>query len=380
MVKRDYWLKKIDLAWSKRSLVWLSGVRRVGKTTIAKEIEGALLLNCDLPSVKESLSNPEFFFKNLSHATIIFDEIHQLPDPSNLLKIGTDCFPHIKMLATGSSTLSATQKFRDSLAGRKYIVHLMLVLISECREFDIRDIKKRLLYGGLPEILLSEKRDSAFYSEWLDSFYARDVHELFRVDKRYGFLTLAEMVLRLSGSLLDITNLSKHCNLSRPTVMNYLEILQQTHLLHLLRPFHGSGRRELVRRPKAYSFDTGFSAFYRGWNELRAEDCGLLWEQLVFDFLAANYNPQQIYFWRDKSKREIDFIYAFDRDTAHAIECKWSPEAFDPGAIKAFREDYPKGLNIVLSPQVVTPYSKQYGDKEVTFTNVESLLELIALP
>jgi predicted AAA+ superfamily ATPase len=377
MIKRDYWLNKIKTAWEKRSLVWLSGVRRVGKTTLAKEIDGTLLLNCDLPSTKETLNNPEFFFKNLSYPVVIFDEIHQLSDPSNLLKIGTDSFPHVKILATGSSTLAATRKFRDSLAGRKYTVHLMPALISECHDFGVVDIKKRLLYGGLPEMLLSEKRETVFYSEWLDSFYARDVHELFRVDKRYGFLTLTEFVMRLSGSLLDVTSLSKHCGLSRPTVMNYLEILQETHVLSLLRPFHGGSRRELVRQPKAYSFDTGFSAFYRGWSDLREEDCGSLWEQLVFDFLAANYNLRQLYFWRDKDKREIDFIYSFDRDNVHAIECKWNPAAFDITAVKTFRQDYPKGLNVVLSPQVEASYRKQYGANEIIFANTKDLLTII---
>lgn len=55
---------------------------------------------------------------------VVFDEVHQLADPSRLLKIGADAFPRIKILATGSSTLAATQKFRDSLAGRKRVVEL----------------------------------------------------------------------------------------------------------------------------------------------------------------------------------------------------------------------------------------------------------------
>lgn len=57
--------------------------------------------------------------------------------------------------------------------------------------------------------------------------------------------------------------------------------------LCLLRPFHGGGRRELVRRPKAYVFDTGLVCYGRGWRDIRDEDRGILWEHLVLDVLRA---------------------------------------------------------------------------------------------
>ncbi len=370
MITRTLWLNKIKDCWKKRSLVWLSGVRRVGKTTLAKEFKDALYLNCDLPSVREMLQDPEFFYKNCSHPIIIFDEIHQLEDPSQILKIGADEFSRIKILATGSSTLAATRKFKDSLAGRKFNVSMLPVLVTECHDFGVTDIRKRLLYGGLPNALLSAQKDPALYSEWLDSFYARDVHELFRVDKRHGFLQLCELLLRQSGALLEVTSLAKHAGLSRPTVMNYLEILQATLVLRLVRPFHGGGRQEIISQPKAYGFDTGFISYYKGFTELREDDCGILWEHLVLDYLISTCQPDKLYYWRDKQKREIDFIYAADSKNVHAIECKWNPAAFDVKAIKAFREIYPGGKNVVVSPKVMTPYKKKIGEIEVIFTGI----------
>ncbi|MBL7662532.1 hypothetical protein JNK13_07260 [bacterium] len=81
-----------------------------------------------------------------------------------------------------------TRKFSDSLTGRKRIVHLRPVLYSELSSFGISDLKARLLKGGLPQILLSEVPDPSFYSEWLESFYARDIQELFQIRKRSQFL------------------------------------------------------------------------------------------------------------------------------------------------------------------------------------------------
>src|SRR5262245_46790482 len=127
-VVRPYWLERLNQTWKRAPIIWLSGVRRVGKTTLAREIPGALILNCDLPSTARRLEDPERFLASAEASVVVFDEIHQLPDPSRLLKIAADEFPHLKILATGSSTLSATQKFRDSLTGRKRQIHLLPVL------------------------------------------------------------------------------------------------------------------------------------------------------------------------------------------------------------------------------------------------------------
>ena len=143
MINRTFWLKKLDNGWGKRSLIWLSGVRRSGKTILCRMISDAVYMNCDLPSVGQQLGNPEYFFSNLSAgATVIFDEIHRLEDPSEVLKIGADEFPHLKILATGSSTLEVTKKFRDSLTGRKIQIYLPPVLWNECLNgFHIPDLE-----------------------------------------------------------------------------------------------------------------------------------------------------------------------------------------------------------------------------------------------
>jgi predicted AAA+ superfamily ATPase len=67
----------------KRSIVWLSGVRRVGTTSLCKQLGNAVYLNCDLPSVQRQLADPEFFLAQRGHARIVvLDEIHRANDPS----------------------------------------------------------------------------------------------------------------------------------------------------------------------------------------------------------------------------------------------------------------------------------------------------------
>ena len=185
---------------------------------------------------------------------------HQLENPSELLKIAADEFPEKKILATGSSTLAATAKFRDSLTGRKRAVFLPPVLATELSAFGDVSMDHRFLNGGLPGRLLATELDPEFYVEWLDSYFARDVQELFRIGKRTEFLKLTEILIRNSGGFAEVTSLAKQSGLTRPTVMNYLEVLELTHVIHRLRPFHAGGKREILAQPKVYAFECKWNA------------------------------------------------------------------------------------------------------------------------
>ncbi len=379
MVQRPFWIQKIKDAWEKRSLVWLSGVRRVGKTTLAKMIPDIIYLNCDLPSVQRELQEPEFFYRSLPpDSKIVFDEIHRLEKPSEVLKVGTDEFPHLKILATGSSTLAASRKFRDTLTGRKIEIHLTPVLWTECLEnFQIANLDRRFLHGGLPEPLLASQKDVYFFSEWLDSFYARDIQELFGIRNRVGFLKLFHLLLRQSGGLADYTQLARLADINRLTVKAHLEALQITHAIYVLPPYHGKSRREITRRPKIYAFDTGFITFAKGWDSIREEDRGYLWEHLILDILQTMVPRSHIYFWRDKSGNEIDFVLALSRSQTICIECKINPDSFQLKPLRLFRNKYPLGENIVVSPVIERPYSRQFDDFIIQFHSVFSFMNYL---
>lgn len=375
MIERPYWVKQIQAAWQKRPIVWLAGVRRVGKTTLAQMLPDTVYLNCDLPSDVRRVEDPEMFFRSQArNAVIVFDEVHRLPDPSRVLKISADTFPELRILATGSSTLAATRKFRDTLTGRKYVLNLPPVLWTECEEnFGIRDLDRRLLHGGLPEFLLSPVKDETLFSEWMDSFYARDIQELFAVRERTGFLSLLRLILRQSGGQVDYSALSRECDISRPTVKAYLEAMSIACALHTLPPFRGGGRRELVRRPTVYGFDTGFVTYVRGWKDIRDEDRGLLWEHLVLDVLRAETGGEGLHFWRDKSGREVDFVLRRGPEI-DGLECKINPDRFDPTSLAVFRQSYPRGQNYLVCPGVQTAYDHRYRGLSVRVVGVGGLI------
>lgn len=373
IIERPFWLDRIEKAWKEAPIVWLAGVRRSGKTTLVQSLGIDLIhyINCDLPSVEDMVTDPALFYQNCDRPVVVFDEIHQLRDPSRLLKIGADAFPHLKILATGSSTLAASRKFKDTLTGRKRIVHLTPVLWDELQAFRNTSLLKRLYHGGLPQTLLSETKAPGFYREWMDSFFARDIQRLFSFRDPDKFNAVFEYVMKQSGGLLEITHTANALGISRPTAENHLRALETTHAITLVRPFHGGGQKEIIKMPKVYAFDTGFVSFCRGWDPLRPDDYGLLWEHLVLEYLQAHGYEWRIQYWRDAAGREIDFVIARNRDEVDAIECKWDPTQFDPGAIKLFRSYYPRGNNYLLSPLSIPAYPKKVSGLDIYVCNPE---------
>lgn len=376
MFSRTPWLDRLQRAWEKRSIVWLSGARRVGKTTLCQMIEGGVYINCDLPADAMRVADPELFLRSVAvDGPVVLDEVHRLDDPSRVLKIAADVYPQLRVVATGSSTLAATRKFRDSLSGRKRAIYLPPVLWTECKgAVGLPDLDRRLVHGGLPEQLLASAPDPEFFAEWIDSYYARDIQELFGVRNRTGFLRLLRLVLRQSGGSVEISRLAKHAGLSRPTVMAHLDALAIAHAIVLVAPFAGGGRREITSQPRMYAFDTGFVVYARGWRQLRAEDRGGLWEHLVLDHLRATCGPaQEICYWRDKSGREIDFVLPRPGGRVDTIECKISPAAAEARSLATFRATYPDGDDYLVVPGLDVPFRRRIAGREVIVCDVEGL-------
>ena len=192
---------------------------------------------------------------------------------------------------------------------------------------------------------------------------------------RQGFLSLFRLLLRQSGGQLDYSQLANLSELSRPTVKNHIEAMQIAHAVHLLRPFHGGGKREIVSRPKCYAFDTGFVTFEKGWDSIRDDDRGVLWEHLVLDTLRFRFADEDIFYWQDKSHREVDFVIPRGRDRVDVMECNINPDKLDAKPVEAFRDIYPQGNNYIVSPSVKKPYQVRRGDRVFTVCSTRDLPE-----
>lgn len=153
----------------------------VGKTYLSQRLPDIEYFDCELPRIRRMLEDPQSFLAGLDNRTVVLDEIHRLPNPSELLKIATDHFPATKVLATGSSTLGASAKFRDTLAGRKAELRLTPMIFADLEDFQNTDLGHRFLFGGLPPFFLAGEIQERDFQEWLDSYWAKDIQEMFRI-------------------------------------------------------------------------------------------------------------------------------------------------------------------------------------------------------
>ncbi len=374
MVNRKFWLNQIENAWERRSVVWLSGVRRVGKTCLCQTLPDIEYFDCELPRVRRLMEAPQEFLDSIESGRIVLDEIHRLPNPSELLKIAADHYPQIKIVATGSSTLGASAKFRDTLAGRKTELWLTPIMMDDLNDFNQSNIQHRLLHGGLPPFFLESEYPENDYQEWIDAYWAKDIQELFRLERRYSFQKFTELLTLQSGGIFEATKFAAPCEVSRVTISNYLSILEATFVVHIIRPFSSRRSSEIVSAPKVYGFDTGFVCYYQGWTQLRQDDLGLLWEHYVLNEIMAHTQSREIQYWRDKRGHEVDFVLTRSREMPTAVECKWSATGFSPRQLLAFRRQYPEGSNFVVAHDIDRPYTKTYNGISVEFVNLKTLI------
>jgi hypothetical protein len=378
MFSRSFWVRRIEEAWQRRSLVWLVGVRRVGKTVLCRSLDDVEYLDCELPSARRALVDPEAFLRSVTGKRVVLDEIHRLPNPSELLKIATDHFPTVRVVATGSSTLQATAKFRDSLSGRKEEVWLTPMIESD-RASAGGSLVDRLSRGGLPPLYLQAgvERD---VQEWLDTYWAKDIQELFRLERRASFARFVELVLARSGGIFEATAFAGPAEVSRTTIANYLSALEITKVAHVVRPFSTRRANELVHAPKVYGFDTGFVRTMRGWGELRDEDLGPLWEHYVLNEMHARTSGIEIRFWRTSRHQEVDFVLVRRGAAPIAVECKWRADGReDLRGLKAFRRAYPVGASLVVASDIERPFERELiAGSTVRYVDLEGLIRTLA--
>ena len=374
MVNRQFWRNQIETAWERRSVVWLSGVRRVGKTCLCQTLPDIEYFDCELPRVRRMMEDPQAFLNGIGARRMVLDEIHRLPNPSELLKIAADHYPQIQIVATGSSTLGASAKFRDTLAGRKAELWLTPMIKADLNDFDQGDIHHRLLHGGLPPFFLETELPEHEFQEWMDAYWAKDIQELFRLERRYSFQKFTELLMAQSGGLFEASSFARPCEVSRGTISNYLAVLEATFVVHIIRPFSSHRSTEIVAAPKVYGFDTGFVCYHRGWSQLRQEDLGTLWEHFVLNEMIARIQSRDIRYWRNKNGHEVDFVLVPKRETPLAIECKWAASRFSPRSLLAFRRQYPNGENFVVAHDIDRPFTGAYNGIHVKFVNLDTLI------
>jgi hypothetical protein len=233
----------------------------------------------------------------------------------------------------------------------------------------------RLLHGGLPPFFLANELPDRDFQEWTDAYWAKDILELFRLERRASFQRFVELLMAQSGGIFEATKFAAPCEASRTTIANYLAVLEATSVALVLRPFSSRRSNEIVAAPRVYGFDTGFVCAHRGWTNLRPDDLGRLWEHYVLNELTAQLQTAGLRYWRDKQGHEVDLIWAPRGRAPLAIECKWSARDFDPANLLIFARAYPKAELLVVAPDARPAFARDYHGMQVQFLTLDRLIK-----
>ncbi len=134
-----------------------------------------------------------------------------------------------------------------------------------------------------------------------DAYWAKDVQELFRLERRSSFQRFAELLFAQSGGMFEASRFAAPCEVSRQTITNYLAALEATFAVHVVRPYSTHRATEIVSAPKVYGFDTGFVCYHRGFTTLRPDDMGLMWEHFVMGEIHVSATAKSARYWRRQS-------------------------------------------------------------------------------
>jgi len=352
----------------RRQIIGITGLRRIGKTTMIRQLISRLLAQSIDPlhifyfSFDEALiaRNPQILEEviegyierilvtkvfDLSHTIyILFDEIQYIPLWQAVLKRFYDASRLIKFIVTGSASLFISQKGTESLAGR--IIEIFVPPLS-FREFmqltnanlalpDARlrellsnqakvDPKWFVLYqenlnaflsrflfqGGFPEII--QEADENFVIEYLNqSVIARivrfDLIRFFDIKREDVLLGLLKFAGGATGKLLDFQGLSKNLSANRETITNYFSYLKKSYLIDIVYNYTASVVKQLRTNKKVFVSHPNLTYALMGLsptNPLIETMMGSLVETYVFNLLKTEF--PNVNFWRDHDK-EVDFV------------------------------------------------------------------------
>ncbi len=332
----------------------LYGARQVGKTTLANKIlagaASGLYLNCDDPAIlsrlqSQSLAGLRAIVTNAD--MIVIDEAQRVENIGLTAKLIHDQMPEKKLLLTGSSSLDLANKIKEPLTGRSREILLYPLGLKEVANNIIEAdgyLQRLLVHGGYPGLwMLNEAEAAAQAREIANRYLYRDAFALGTIYDQTVIDNLLRLLAHQVGSEVSYSELAGNLEVSKETVMRYIDLLEKAFIVFRLPQFRKNQRVQVGRLRKIYFYDLGMrNALIDDFGPLELRgDVGALWENFVLvERLKKNQADQRYtrsYYWRSRDKQEIDLVEESGGKIV-AFECKWNKQ---PRIPRGFTAAYP---------------------------------------
>jgi predicted AAA+ superfamily ATPase len=359
-----------------QQMIFLSGGRQVGKTTIANKLQDAEYLNWDnivhrkkMLTLLEELDNLKYSTQLKSQNIIIFDEFHKFKNWKNYIKGFYDTYKaDYHIILTGSARLNIYRKGGDSLMGRyfNYTVHPLSLgetlrpntcsgdvqppISSNNNEYEVL-----YKFGGYPDPFIKQQEE--FHLMWqnlrFQQLFREDIRDIEDIKLLGQLETLAYILQQQSGSLLQYAGLANKVQVSSVTLKKWIKLLESFYYCFTLKPYSKNVTKSLIKEPKIYLYD---------WSVI--EDPGSRFENFIASHLLKSVDlwnetgkgKYELYYIRTKDQKEVDFLVTKNFQPWILVEAKLSN-----GPISKNLINFKSKLNATHAFQVV--HDLEYVDK-----------------
>lgn len=336
----------------------VTGSRQVGKSTLLKNKllpEYDYVTLDDFSDLSIAQEDASLFFKN-HPLPVIVDEVQRAPNLFLQIKLLADNSEEKgKIILTGSQSYKLLSNAADSLAGRVCIINMSSLSLREKYGIDFNTeflpteeyISKRkksvktyanlwnhIWRGSMPELADDTIEWEAFYRSYIRTYIDRDVADLIDVKNLVKFNNFMQCIASRVGELFNADSLARDVGVTSKTISQWTSILESSSVIKLLQPYEKNVSNRAVKTPKIYFMDTGLVCHLVGWSSsqvaMNGAMSGSLFENFVVSEIIKSYynsghDSKDIYFYRDKDKKEIDLIIEKD-NILYPIEIKKSAQ------------------------------------------------------
>lgn len=335
----------------KREILAIVGPRQGGKTTLLRKIQSDLKNSIflsfeDIDDLELFEQDIKSFAKKYLHYRYIFiDEFQYSKNGGKRLKYLYDTFPNSKIIISGSSAIDLTIHAIRYLVGRVFVFSLYQLDFDEFLAFRDQNLWKAydglkqscdlvrqkldvpvisdglqsraqrlleefILWGGYPRVVLAEtdaEKETVLRNIY-NTYFLRDIRDTLGLVDDFRLAKLIQSLSFQIGQLVEYSELSKVSEYDYLTLKKYMNILEKTFICQPVKPFFTNKRKEIVKNPKIYFFDTGLRNYaVKDFRNLNGrDDKGFLYENFLFTQFLKQDIP--MHFWRTKSKDEVDFV------------------------------------------------------------------------
>ncbi len=351
----------------------LTGLRRVGKTTIMlKIVEDRISQGFEAEDI-QYFSFDEFKREDLRNILkeyerrmekdlrsgrylLLFDEIQKLENWENQVKTIYDAFgKRVKIIISGSESLFLRKTSRETLAGRLFEFKISPLSFREFISFKNlspkpislyeKELEKSLedliLTQGFPELFgVKDKEIIRKYIQEsiVEKVIYRDLQSMFNIRDISAIESLLNIFMDSPGQVVDLSDLSKELGITRQTVSLYLTYLEKSFLLRKLYNFSKNRRKAERKLKKYYPSILSFGL-------LSNED--KLSKSKVLEWLVVNQTDAE-FFWRDPYKHEVDIVLTGKRTMP--VEVKYGK--VEKKGILAFMKKFNLKEGLIVSSDI----------------------------